>query len=36
MRPTTPREKTGIVAGAVTAVVVTAMLLVFVLGFLLA
>ncbi|MBB4360278.1 hypothetical protein GGD66_004577 [Bradyrhizobium sp. CIR48] len=36
MRSTTPTEKAKIVAGAVTAVVMTAMLLVFVLGFLLA
>lgn len=36
MRSTTPREKAQIVAGAVTAVVMTAVLFVFVLGFLLA
>ncbi|MET4760259.1 hypothetical protein ABH973_007178 [Bradyrhizobium ottawaense] len=36
MRPTSLREKAKIVAGAVAAVVMTAMLLVFVLGFLLA
>lgn len=36
MRSTTPREKARIVAGAVTAVIMTAVLFVFVLGFLLA
>ena len=36
MRPTTPKEKARIVAGAVTAVVMTAVLFVFVLGFRLA
>lgn len=36
MRSTTPKEKANIVAGAVTAVVMTAVLLVIVLGFLLA
>ncbi len=36
MRPTNPKEKARIVAGAVTAVVMTAVLFVFVLGFLLA
>jgi len=35
MRSTTPREKAKIVAGAVTAVVMTAMLFVVVLGLLL-
>lgn len=36
MRPTTAKEKARIIAGAATAVVMTAMLLVVVLGFLLA
>jgi hypothetical protein len=36
MHPTTPRDKARIAAGALTAVVMTAMLFVFVLGFLLA
>ena len=36
MRPSTPREKAQIVAGAITAVIMTAVLFVFVLGFLLA
>ncbi len=36
MRPTTAKEKSRIIAGAATAVVMTAMLLVIVLGFLLA
>ncbi|MCP2126408.1 hypothetical protein ABH991_004307 [Bradyrhizobium ottawaense] len=36
MRPTSLREKAKIVAGAVAAIVMTAMLFVFVLGFLLA
>jgi len=36
MRPTTAKEKARIAAGAVTAVVMTAVLLVFALGFLLA
>lgn len=36
MRPTTPREKAKIVAGAVTAVVATAVLFALLLGFLLA
>lgn len=36
MRPTTPGEKARIVAGAVTAVVMTAVLFAFGLGFLLA
>jgi hypothetical protein len=35
MRSTTPKEKARIVAGAVTAVVMTAVLFVFALGFLL-
>ncbi|GMO96082.1 hypothetical protein TM239_10750 [Bradyrhizobium sp. TM239] len=36
MRSTTPREKAKIVAGAVTAVIMTVVLFVFMLGFLLA
>lgn len=36
MRPTTAREKTKMVAGAVTAVVVTAVLFAIAMGFLLA
>lgn len=36
MRSTTSREKANIIAGAATAVVMTAVLLVFALGFLLA
>jgi len=36
MRPTTPREKAKIIAGAATAAIMTAVLLMFALGVLLA